>query len=64
MELPGNVLAYIARKKQDGGALGVAATNSAVGTQKYNRRRGYVGSENRISGEEADRQLMEMMHGW
>ncbi len=56
MPFPINVMEYLKQKRQS------VATQSSY-SQSFPMR-GYVGSTNRISGKEADKQIMEMINAW
>jgi len=56
MALPINVIEYLKQKRQS-----IAPPRSCP--QDFNMR-GYVGGTNRISGKEADKQIMEMINAW
>jgi len=66
MPLPDEVREYVERKKKEFGALrpSHASDGDLANPHGPYYMRGYVGSGHRMSGEEADRQLMELMKNW
>jgi len=69
MPLPDEVKEYVELKKKEFGKSWLSPSSGSLddglaNPHGPNYMRGYVGNGHRMSGEEADRQLMELMKNW